>query len=109
MSEPVLQFERQRNRKNNYRVYHYNGKNVEGKRFYITPRLKVYGSEEEAKEASVSWSDEQVRNPQGHTRYNTTRQRMYLVDEREHHFAYGAQTKGPLGYIYWPRDVDTRH
>ena len=103
---PIMQLEQEENRTINFRVHHFNGRNVEGRRFYVSPRLRVYISEQEARQAAIEWSDSRERNAVGQARYDATRQRMHLVEERETHITYGAQTKRPIRYFFWPRNAD---
>ncbi|CAO3617733.1 unnamed protein product [Mucor hiemalis] len=55
--QPIWQYEPAGSRAENYRVRYFNGEKVEGKRFYITPRIRVYASEAGAREAAVQWSE----------------------------------------------------
>lgn len=105
--QAILQFELPGIRTKHYGVYHFDGRNCEVERFYITPGLRVYGSENEAQEAARQWSDSQIRDAQEQARHIATRHGMYLVNERENHFTYGGQNSRPLRYYYWPQNADS--
>ena len=100
------QLEQEGNRFINFRVYHFNGKNVEGQKFCISRRLRVYSSRHEARQAAIEWSDTCEKNTVGQARYGATRQRVYLVKDRGNHITDDAQTKRPMRYFFWPRNAD---